>query len=99
MAEVFDAKLFESKLRRLASGYKKRYGDLLQYDVEEELARFNEYRPKLAKYAVDGVAFMQSAQQSKRNIIIEGANVRTARILAFERFLKRRKSPADDAVG
>jgi hypothetical protein len=25
----------------LARGYKKRYGDLLQYDVEEEISAFN----------------------------------------------------------
>ncbi|KAH7162398.1 Adenylosuccinate synthetase [Dactylonectria estremocensis] len=74
LSEVFNPALFESKLRSLASGYRKRFGDLLEYDVEEELARFNEYRPKLAKYAVDGVAFMQSAQQSNMNIVVEGAN-------------------------
>ncbi|KAH6977043.1 Adenylosuccinate synthetase [Ilyonectria sp. MPI-CAGE-AT-0026] len=74
MAEVFDAELFESKLRRLASGYAKRYGDLLKYDVEEELARFNEYRTKLAKYAVDGVSLLQSAQKNNTKILVEGAN-------------------------
>ena len=33
-------KNLEEKLRRLAGGFKKRYGDLLQYDVEEELSKF-----------------------------------------------------------
>lgn len=74
LAEVFNPELFESKLRRLAHGYRERYGDLFEYDVEEELARFNEYRPKLAKYAVDGVAFIRSAQESNKNIVVEGAN-------------------------
>ncbi|KAJ4251699.1 Adenylosuccinate synthase [Fusarium falciforme] len=74
LSEVFDEELFESKLRRLAAGYAKRYGDLLKYDVEEEIARFKEYRPKLAKYAVDAVAFMSSAQESNTSILIEGAN-------------------------
>ncbi|KAI8714284.1 hypothetical protein NCS52_01148100 [Fusarium sp. LHS14.1] len=73
LSEIFD-ELFESKLRRLAAGYAKRYGDLLKYDVEEEIARFKEYRPKLAKYAVDAVAFMSSAQESNSSILIEGAN-------------------------
>ncbi|RYO99941.1 hypothetical protein DL764_006650 [Monosporascus ibericus] len=49
LAEVFNAELFESKLRRLASHYQKQYGDLIKYHVEEELARFQQYRPKLAK--------------------------------------------------
>ncbi|KAM6512808.1 Adenylosuccinate synthase [Fusarium solani] len=74
LSEVFDEELFESKLRRLAAGYAKRYGDLLKYDVEEEIARFKEYRPKLAKHAVDAVAFMSSAQESNTSILIEGAN-------------------------
>jgi adenylosuccinate synthase len=30
----------EEKLRRLASGFKKRYGDILHYNVDEELSRF-----------------------------------------------------------
>ncbi|KAK2591072.1 Adenylosuccinate synthase [Conoideocrella luteorostrata] len=74
LAEVFNPKLFESKLRRLAAGYRKRYGDLFEYDVEEELAQFNEYRPMLAKYTVDGVSFMRSAQENNTNIVVEGAN-------------------------
>lgn len=75
LAEVFNPELFESKLRRLAAGYRKRFGDLFEYDVEEELARFNQYRPKLAKYVVDGVSFIRSAQESNMNIVVEGANV------------------------
>ncbi|KAH7161635.1 P-loop containing nucleoside triphosphate hydrolase protein [Dactylonectria macrodidyma] len=74
LAEVIDEELFVSKLRRLAAGFAERYGDLLKYDVEDEIARFKEYRPKLAKHAVDAVAFMQSAQQSNTKILIEGAN-------------------------
>ncbi|KAI4593570.1 hypothetical protein KJ359_009256 [Pestalotiopsis sp. 9143b] len=74
LAEVFNPELFESKLRRLNDGYRKRFGDLFDYDVEEELARFNDYRPKLAKYVVDGVSFIRSAQESNTNIVVEGAN-------------------------
>ncbi|RYP60160.1 hypothetical protein DL770_010053 [Monosporascus sp. CRB-9-2] len=73
-AEVFNAELFESKLRRLASGYQKQYGDLLKYDVEEELARFQQYRPKLAKYTVDAVSFIKQAQEKNMKILCEGAN-------------------------
>ncbi|KAM5388026.1 hypothetical protein ACJA88_001286 [Fusarium oxysporum] len=74
LADVFNPKLFEQKLRRLADGYRKRYGDLFKYDVEEELAQFEEYRHKLRKYSVDGVSFMKSAQKSNTPILIEGAN-------------------------
>ncbi|PNP75748.1 hypothetical protein FNYG_10826 [Fusarium nygamai] len=74
LADVFNPKLFEQKLRRLADGYRKRYGDLFKYDVEEELAQFEEYREKLRKYSVDGVSFMKTAQKSNTPILIEGAN-------------------------
>jgi adenylosuccinate synthase len=47
---------------------------LLRYDVEDEIARFREYRPKLAKFAIDAVPFMQSAQENNMNILVEGAN-------------------------
>ncbi|KAL7894049.1 Adenylosuccinate synthetase [Trichoderma sp. TUCIM 5745] len=74
LAEVFNKEVFDSKLRRLASGYQKRYGDLLKYDVEDEIARFNEYRPKLRKYTVDAIAFMRDAQAKNTKILCEGAN-------------------------
>lgn len=89
MAEVFNPELFESKLRRLNDGYRKRFGDLFDYDVEEELARFNEYRPKLAKYVVDGVSFIRSAQESNTNIVVEGANVRGRPILQCSTYTDR----------
>lgn len=41
---MFDEAVFGRKLRALAAGFRKRFGDLLQYDVEEELARFEKYR-------------------------------------------------------
>ncbi|KAG6034624.1 hypothetical protein E4U41_006470 [Claviceps citrina] len=72
--EIFDEPTFERKLRSLASSYKKRYGDLLQYDVEEELARFKEYRVKLAPYCIDAVQFMKDAQDRNEKILIEAAN-------------------------
>ncbi|KAI8634006.1 Adenylosuccinate synthetase [Xylariaceae sp. FL1651] len=72
--EIFDAETFERKLRILASGYKKRFGDLLKYDVEDEIERFKEYRPKLAEYVVDAVQYMREAQLRNYRILIEGAN-------------------------
>lgn len=58
---MFDQELFETKLRRLAHGYKARYGDLLKYNVEEEIERFRGYRKELTEYAIDGLSFMHSA--------------------------------------
>ncbi|KAL2260980.1 hypothetical protein VTK26DRAFT_4843 [Humicola hyalothermophila] len=72
--EIFDQEQFETKLRNLAAGYKKRFGDLLVYDVEEEIARFREYRKQLPEFVVDAVDFMRKAQESDADILIEGAN-------------------------
>jgi adenylosuccinate synthase len=73
LAEMFNEGLFERKLRQLAAGYKKRYGDLLQYDVEEEITRFKQYRLALADHVVDAVAFMNDAQEKQANILVEGS--------------------------
>ena len=40
IAEIFNEKAFEERLRELARGYQRRYGDLLKYDVEEEISRY-----------------------------------------------------------
>lgn len=76
MTDVFHPALFEQKVRRLADGYQKRFGELLEYDIKAELERFDEYRETLKSYVVDGVSFMRSAQQSNMKIVVEGANVR-----------------------
>lgn len=73
LAEMFNVGLFERKLRQLAAGYKKRYGDLLQYDVEEEITRFKQYRLDLADHIVDAVVFMNDAQERQANILVEGS--------------------------
>lgn len=39
LADALDEDVLDKRLRRLADGYKKRFGDLLKYDVDEELAR------------------------------------------------------------
>lgn len=75
MTDIFYPELFEKKVKRLADGYQKRFGELFKYDIKAELARFEEYRETMRKYVVDGVSFMASAQQSGTNIVVEGANV------------------------
>jgi adenylosuccinate synthase len=43
--ELFNWPEFEKKLGSLHYGYKQRFGDLLKYNVEEELARYKVYVP------------------------------------------------------
>jgi adenylosuccinate synthase len=71
---VFNEELFEEKVRSLAAGFKKRYGDLLQYDPEEEIARFKTYRGELAPLVIDQLPLLISAQKANTPILIEGAN-------------------------
>lgn len=72
--DIFDQDAFEHKLRRLATSYRNRYGDLLQYDVEDEITRFRDYRVRLAPFVTDAVKFMNEAQNRGTKILIEGAN-------------------------
>ncbi|CBX98176.1 similar to adenylosuccinate synthetase [Plenodomus lingam JN3] len=74
MCDLFDEQMFETKLRRLAMGFQKRFGDLLKYDVEEEIAKFKTLREKLAPYVVDQIPLLASAKEAKAKILVEGAN-------------------------
>ena len=74
LGEIFNSEAFELKLRRLATSYARQYGELLKYDVEDELARFGNYRSQLSRYTVDAVAFVKDAQDKDTRILIEGAN-------------------------
>jgi adenylosuccinate synthase len=74
IADIFDAALFETKIRRLANGFKKRYGDLLEYDVEPEIEAFKTYREIMAPFVIDQIPFLQSVKDSGANILVEGAN-------------------------
>jgi len=73
LSEMFDEEVFERKLKTLAYGFKKRFGDLLEYDVDEEIQRFKGYRTELQQYVVDAVPLMADAQNKGVKILIEGA--------------------------
>ena len=40
MYELFDWPRFEKRFRSMVDGYKKRFGDLFEYDIEKELVRY-----------------------------------------------------------
>jgi adenylosuccinate synthase len=74
LADIFDDELLETKLRYMADGYRKRYGELLSsYDVEEEIARFKTYREKLAELVIDEVPLLRSAKAQGLKMVVEGA--------------------------
>ncbi|KZF26542.1 Adenylosuccinate synthetase [Xylona heveae TC161] len=72
--KIFDKPGFDDLLRRMAAGQKKRWGDLLDYDVEQEIRDFDEYRKILKPFVVDSVALVSQAQRKGSEILIEGAN-------------------------
>jgi adenylosuccinate synthase len=74
VSEIFNESLFEDKIRELARAAKKRWGDLLTYDVEEEISRFKQYRTDLANYVTDAVVFMDDVQKRDVLMLVEGAN-------------------------
>ena len=71
---MMDKTYFDERLRRLAKSKKGRFGDLLDYDVETEISKFDEYRRTLAPFVVDGVEMICKAQNEGQHILIEGAN-------------------------
>lgn len=74
VAEIFNKEHFDEKLRHLAHGFQKRYGDLLTYDPEEEIKRFDEYRERLKPFVVDQVPLIESAVKGNVRMLVEGAN-------------------------
>ena len=64
---------FEEKLRLLAEGYRKRYGSLLKYSVEDEIQKFKAYKDQLRPYIVDAVDYMKAAREKKHSILVESS--------------------------
>ncbi|EFQ98538.1 adenylosuccinate synthetase [Nannizzia gypsea CBS 118893] len=65
--------VLESKLRSLEAGYRRRFGEL-DYNVEEEIARFKEYRSLLKPHIVDQLALLKKFEDKSASILVEGAN-------------------------
>jgi len=64
---------FKTRYHRLVNSRMKRYGDF-DYDVEQELARYEKYREQLRPFVVDAIDFMHNALNENKRILIEGAN-------------------------
>ncbi|KAL8787931.1 MAG: hypothetical protein Q9213_001958 [Squamulea squamosa] len=72
--QIFNKAELDKRLRVLANGARKRYGDAIaDYDVNEEIAS-QTYREQLRPFVVDAVPLMASAQKKDTQILVEGAN-------------------------
>ncbi|CAG8551760.1 18463_t:CDS:10, partial [Acaulospora morrowiae] len=65
--------VFAEKFRQLVANKRKRYGDF-EYDVEAEIQRYRELSVRLKPYVVDSVVFMHKCINSRKKILVEGAN-------------------------
>lgn len=76
IAELFRDELLETKVCSLAEGFQKRFGAeaLTGYNVEDELRQLRHYRTQLAPMVIDQLPLLETAQKSKTNILVEGAN-------------------------
>lgn len=73
VSEIFNKEVFDTKLRNLYRGYIKRYGDLLLYDPDEEIKRFDTYRERLKPFVVDQVPLIESAIKGNVKMLVEGS--------------------------
>lgn len=71
MGDVFDHEKLAKDLRRMEAGFRKRYGDLLKYNVEEEIERFKGYAEKLQDVVIDEVATLREPKNFA-SILVEG---------------------------
>lgn len=69
-----DKTYFDLRLRALAKRYQDQYGDLLQYDIEEEIRDFDEYRQSLKPYVTDSLDMVSKTQAAHGSILVEAAN-------------------------
>ena len=57
----------------LADGYRKRYGELLKYSVEDEIQRLKVYKEQLRPYIIDAVAYMRDIREHKLSMLVESS--------------------------
>lgn len=64
---------FETKYKRLVETRQQRYGPF-EYDADEELNRYKQYRDMLKPFVVDSLVFIHDAIKLNKRILVEGAN-------------------------
>ena len=61
ISEIFHKDTLDHKLRTLAASPHKRYVDLLKYEVDTDISKFDKYREDLADFVIDAVPLITSA--------------------------------------
>ena len=76
IADIFHKEALGNKLKSLEAAARKRFGPLFEskgYDLEQELAKFDEYRDSLRPFVVDAVPFITELP-GETDLLVEGAN-------------------------
>jgi len=73
VCDLRDWDKFTAKYRRLLDLEKKKHGNF-EYDGEQELERYKQYRERLMPMVVDTVFFLNQCVAQGKNILLEGAN-------------------------
>ena len=76
IVDVFYKEVLDQKLKKQAENARKRYGELFEaqkYDVNEEIARFDDYREQLRPFVIDAIPLVSTLSHDS-NLLVEGAN-------------------------
>ena len=74
VGEIFRKPEMDARLRILAANAKRLYGDLGEYDVDEEIREFDSHRNRLKPFVIDQVPLTRDLQRNNEPILVEGAN-------------------------
>ena len=76
ICDIFTKETLDHKLTNLTQSSEKRYGDLFRaqkYDLQGEIARFDEYREQLQPFVKDAIPLISELAPDAR-LLVEGAN-------------------------
>lgn len=75
ICDLYSPDTLEAKVKHLAAGFQKRFGDLLgDYSVENELKSLAELSQRLAPFVIDQIPLIRDAKAKQAPMLVEGAN-------------------------
>ncbi|GAM17717.1 hypothetical protein SAMD00019534_008920 [Acytostelium subglobosum LB1] len=72
VCDLFHFDIFKKNLTRLVENKRKRFGNF-EYNIEEELKRYEGYAEQIRPFVIDSVYFMNQAFKDGKKVLIEGA--------------------------
>eukprot|EP01133_Synstelium_polycarpum_P006395 gene6395-7418_t len=72
VCDLFHFEQFKKNFIRIVENKRKRFGNF-EYNVEEELVRYQEYAERIRPFVIDSVYYMNQAFKEGKRVLIEGA--------------------------